>query len=72
LIKPDLNPEKQMFNGLNPLLEKELRNFRSKALVSWWQKPLITDIGREWQNAHGIQVEIVNGIHGYRNIGQED
>jgi len=71
LMKPDLNPEKQMFNGLNPSLEEELKNFRSKALVSWWEKPLITDIGREWQKARGIQVEIVDGIHGYENIGKE-
>jgi hypothetical protein len=71
MMKPDLNPEKQMFNGLNPLLEKELNNFRSKALVSWWQKPLIIDIGREWQKARGIQVEIVNGIHGYRNTKKD-
>ena len=71
LMKPDLNPEKQMFNGLNPSLEEELKNFRSKALVSWWEKPLITDIGREWQKARGIQVEIVNGIHGYRDIEKE-
>lgn len=71
LMKPDLNPEKQMFNGLNPLLEGELKNFRSKALVSWWEKPLITDIGRDWQKARGIQVEIVDGIHRYRNLGKE-
>ena len=71
LMKPDLNPEKQMFNGLNQSLEEELKNFRSKALVSWWEKPLIIDIGREWQKARGIQVEIVDGIHGYRNIGKD-
>jgi hypothetical protein len=43
-----------------------LKQFRAKALVSWWEKPLITDIGREWQNARGISVEIVDGVHGYR------
>lgn len=71
LMKPDLNPEKQMFNGLNPSLETDLKNFRSQALVSWWEKPLIIDIGREWQKARGIQVEIVNGIHGYKHIEKE-
>jgi hypothetical protein len=72
LINPELNPEKQMFNGLNPDLEEFMRRFRSKSLVSWWQQPLIYDIGREWQESRGIQVEIINGIHGYRVLDLED
>ena len=72
LLKADLNPEKQMFNALNPRLEEELKKFRSKALVSWWEKPFICDIGREWQKAQGIQVEIIDGIHGYRKLSEEN
>jgi len=72
LLNADLNPEKQMFNALNPTLEEELKKFRSKALVSWWEKPFICDIGREWQKAQGIQVEIIDGIHGYRKLSEEN
>jgi hypothetical protein len=71
LMNADLNPEKQMFNGLNPSLEEELKKFRAKALVSWWEKPWIVDIGREWQKTRGIKVEIVDGIHGYRDLRDE-
>jgi len=71
LLRADLNPEKQMFNGKNKALENFLQNFRCKAIVNWWEKKLIMDIGRVWQETQGLRVEIVDGIHGYKNLDLE-
>lgn len=67
-IDKKLNPEKQMFNGMNPDLEKFLQQFVSTALVRWWQSPKIKDIGRDWLLKNGIQNTIINGQHGYKKI----
>jgi hypothetical protein len=68
LMDPSLNPEKQMFNGMNIPLENYLQNFRCIALHKWWEKESITDIGRAWQLSKGIRVEIINGVHTYKEV----
>ena len=67
-IDKSLNPEKQMFNGMNPELENFLQQYISIALVRWWQPPKIKDIGRNWLVETGIENTIVNGIHEYKKI----
>jgi len=68
LLNPELNPEKQMFNGMNIPLENYLQRFRSMALHKWWEKESIRDIGRDWQSSKGIRVDIVNGVHTYKPL----
>ncbi len=68
LLDPALNPEKQMFNGMNVPLENYLGHFRCMALHKWWEEESIVDIGRAWQSSKGIQVEIVNGVHTYKKV----
>lgn len=67
-LRPELNPEKQMFNEMNIPLEKYLSNYRSKSLINWWESRILTDIGRKWQASKGIRVEIVDGVHTYNKI----
>jgi hypothetical protein len=67
-IDKNLNPEKQMFNGMNPELENFLQQYISTALVKWWQPPKIKDIGRDWLLKNGVENTIINGKHGYRSI----
>ena len=67
-INNSLNPEKQMFNGMNPELENFCRKYASTALVRWWQPPKIKDIGRDWLMENGIENTIINGKHGYKKI----
>jgi hypothetical protein len=71
LLDPLLNPEKQMFNGMNVPLENYLRDFRCLALHKWWEKESIVDIGRAWQSSRGIRVEIVDGVHTYKRVEEE-
>jgi hypothetical protein len=68
LMNPELNPEKQMFNGMNIPLENYLKSFRCIALHKWWERESISDIGRDWQSSKGIRVEIVNGVHTYKPL----
>ena len=67
-IDKNLNPEKQMFNGMNPELENFLQQYISTALVRWWQPPKITDIGRDWLLKNRIENTIINGKHAYKRI----
>jgi len=68
LINKKLNPEKQMFNGMNPELENFLQRYVATALVKWWQPPKIKDIGRDWLVENGLENTIINGKHGYKKI----
>jgi hypothetical protein len=68
LINKKLNPEKQMFNGMNPELENFLQRYVSTALVRWWQPPKIKDIGRDWLVENGLENTIIKGKHGYKRI----
>lgn len=68
LLDPKLDPEKQFFNGQNGPLEMYLRAFRAKALLSFYESPVIEDIGRAWQRENLIRAEFVNGKRIYRRI----
>ena len=68
LLNPELNPEKQMFNGMNIPLENYLQSFRCMALHKWWERASIRDIGRDWQLSQGIRVDIEDGLHTYKPL----
>ena len=71
LLNPDLHPEKQMFNGLNPDLEGFLKTHRSANLPRWWNTPYISDIGRAWHLKEKLSLVYINGTLKYkRNYGR--
>jgi len=68
LMDPELDPEKQFFNGENPHLENFMRPYRTKSLVSFLEKPIIQDIGRNWQKENGIAFDFLSGRRIYRKL----
>jgi hypothetical protein len=62
LMDADLDPEKQMRAPLNPRLRAYMQNFRCRFLPARRQAELITDIGREWRDARGIDKVLDRGV----------
>jgi hypothetical protein len=62
LMDPDLDPEKQMRPPLNPRLRAYMQQFRCRFLPAGAQAELITDIGREWRDARGIDKVVEGGV----------
>jgi len=60
-LNPDLDPEKQMTNNLNPALEKFIAERKCHLLRDAKGGPLITDIGRAWRDARMIEKVVVDG-----------
>lgn len=58
MMKPDLDPEKQML--VEPL-SNFLLCFRSRYMTTAKNKPIIKDIGRDWRNERQIAKHIENG-----------
>ncbi|MCA1439882.1 hypothetical protein I6F07_06510 [Ensifer sp. IC4062] len=54
LMDPSKDPEKQFYYGVNPALEKYVRNKKSY-IFSPEKRPVIKDIGREWQKERKIK-----------------
>jgi hypothetical protein len=61
LMRPDLDPEKQMRPGLNPLLFAYMSQFKCRVLHGEKQADIIHDIGREWREEKGIVKVVSNG-----------
>jgi hypothetical protein len=62
LMDPDLDPEKQMRPPLNPRLRAYMQHFRCRFLPARAHAELITDIGREWRDAQGIDKVVRDGV----------
>jgi hypothetical protein len=62
LIDPALDPEKQMRPPGNPALIAYLNDFRCRFLPPKAGEALITDIGREWRDARGIEKVVTRGV----------
>lgn len=60
-LDPNFDPEKQMYNGTNPSLQRKLNNMRNELIYGKKSKYIIEDIGRAWRNKRGIEKIIVNG-----------
>ena len=54
-IDPNLDPEKQIYRGVNWPLCKLQEQYKEKILFSKKGKRLITDIGRQWQRENRIK-----------------
>lgn len=54
------DPEKQFFEGVNPVLQKFVRDY-SVFLSSDNHAPIIRDIGREWRNKRNIEKQVRRG-----------
>jgi hypothetical protein len=62
LMDPDLDPEKQMRPPQNPPLRAYMQHFRCRFLPARAHAELITDIGREWRDAQGIDKVVRDGV----------
>lgn len=61
LLDPNLDPEKQMFHGLNPEIAKAQKPLRCALLGGVGIPYLIEDIGREWRDARKITKTVRRG-----------
>ena len=66
LIDPALDPEKQMRPPGNPALIAYLNEYRCRFLPAKDGAALITDIGREWRDARGIEKVVEQGVSRWR------
>ncbi|MCB1371443.1 MAG: hypothetical protein H6896_06135 [Rhodovulum sp.] len=66
LIDPALDPEKQMRPPGNPALIAYLNEYRCRFLPTKAGAALITDIGREWRDARGIEKVVEQGVSRWR------
>jgi hypothetical protein len=62
LMLPELDPEKQFSNGLNPELFAHVAPFRNRFLPAPGRVPFAKDIGREWRREKGLKKSLRNGI----------
>jgi hypothetical protein len=62
LMNPALDPEKQMRPPGNPALIAYINEYRYRFLPSKAGAELITDIGREWRDARGIEKVVADGV----------
>jgi len=60
LMRPDLDPEKQMRADHNPQLSRYLRRFECEFIAGPGCTPVIRDTGRVWQEQMGVR-KIVEG-----------
>lgn len=58
LLRREYDPEKQMRRQVNPSLERYLKRYKN-LVVGEHPDYMISDIGREWRSARGIQKEVV-------------
>lgn len=68
-LNPDLDPEKQMTNNLNPDLEDYIAKRKCYLLRSASGGPLIDDIGRDWREARQIEKVVVGGRSIWKSLG---
>jgi hypothetical protein len=68
LMKPDLDPEKQFHDGLNPPLEAFALQHRALFLPGRESPEIIRDIGRAWRDARGISKELVSGASIWKGV----
>jgi hypothetical protein len=61
LMNPDLDPEKQFYNGLNPRLTQMASRYLLCYHGGWLTRRPIRDIGRDWRKARGIEKSFVDG-----------
>ncbi len=61
------DPEKQFYQGVNPRLERYVREKKSY-IFSPDNKPVIEDIGRNWQTTHGVKKVMQNGSSSWEKI----
>jgi hypothetical protein len=61
LMDPDLDPEKQMRPPGNRALISFLQAYRCRFLTPTTGDEVITDIGREWRDARGIEKVVAKG-----------
>jgi len=62
LMDPSLDPEKQMRPPGNPALIAFQQGFRCRLLPGRTRTDLITDIGRAWREARGIEKIVADGV----------
>lgn len=55
LLKPHLDPEKQVYKNKNKALSKAHQPWRCRLIYAEGGAPLITDIGREWRATRRIE-----------------
>lgn len=61
LIKPEINTEKQFYNGTNRVLEEYVSQYRNRFYFGRHSPNIIEDIGREWRASKGIKKNIIDG-----------
>ncbi|HEY6225490.1 MAG TPA: hypothetical protein VI282_00050 [Verrucomicrobiae bacterium] len=61
LMDEKLDPEKQAYMGINPLLEKFVRPFRNYLYPGKVNEITIADTGREWRESQNIEKKIIDG-----------
>jgi hypothetical protein len=61
LMDEKLDPEKQVYMGINPTLEKFVRPYRNFLYPGKLNEITITDTGREWREAQNIEKKIIAG-----------
>jgi hypothetical protein len=61
-IDPLMDPEKQMRPPGNPALIDYLQSYRCRFLPPKREVELITDIGRAWRDARGIEKTVTKGV----------
>ncbi|WEX86493.1 hypothetical protein PZN02_002785 [Sinorhizobium garamanticum] len=61
LMDPAKDPEKQFYYGVNPALEEYVRNKKSY-IFSPEKRPVIKDIGRDWQKEKKIK-KVIRGAN---------
>jgi hypothetical protein len=62
LMIPELDPEKQFYNGMNPALAAAVKPFRICSHGGRFGSHCLVDIGREWRRQRGITKIIENGV----------
>ena len=60
LMIPNNDPEKQLYDGLNPNLTQFTKNYQNR-LISNGSEYMIKDIGRSYRDQHGYEKSIVDG-----------
>lgn len=61
LIKPDLDPEKQIHPDINKELFEYVQSYRRVSLKDESGNYLIRDIGRDWRNTYGLKKFVIHG-----------
>lgn len=72
LMDPRFDPEKQLSNGLVPLLSLYTANYKCRFLLEELKKENITDIGREWRLQKGLVKIEENGVSLWVNKSETD